>query len=183
MKLSQFFTRITFFCRWIWIFASWGQRLSWPSGSEDFFFDFIEFLTYSVWKISSKFEKLNFSKIFKIITFFRLRLRTSDQVWTPMEPIDALILLDGTIFDIFPLRKWPQIEIWTDGTSSNFNFKTLALQKCCSPSFGRFLRTPYYSLSSDKTSCSTSHWISLILSRGKREKSKKFEKNKKIKLS
>ena len=115
-------------------------------------------------KINSKLEKFDFSKIFKIITFFRLRLRTSGQVSTPMEPIDALILLDGTIFYIFALRKWPQIEIWTYKTSSNFNFKTLASQKCRRPSAGRFARTPYYSSSWDETSCSTSHWISLIMS-------------------
>ena len=51
--------------------------------------------------MNSKFEKFNFSKIFKIITFFRLRLRTLSGVSTPMKPIDALILLDGTVFDIF----------------------------------------------------------------------------------
>ena len=130
-----------------------------PKKSDDFEnFWKIEF--FKLWinfsyKIGKKF---NFSKIFKIITFFRLRLRSSSGFSTSIKSIDVLILLGDTIFDIFPLRKWPQIEIRTYGTSSNFNFKTLAVQKCRRPPSGRFLRTPYYSSSRDETSCSTSHW-------------------------
>ena len=50
-------------------------------------------------------------------------------------------------------------------------------------SFFNFSLTPYYSSSWDETSCSTSHWISLIMSIASARSQKNSKKYKKMKLS
>ena len=77
-----------------------------------------------------KFWKIQFFQKFQFCQFFGLRLRTSSGISTSIESIDVLFLSHDTIFDIFPFRKWPQIEIWTDKTLSNFNFN-------CKPAVNR----------------------------------------------
>ena len=75
-----------------------------------------------------------------------------------IKPIDVKILLASIYSRSSSIRKWIQIEIWTDGGSFNFKFKSLTLPICCRPHFSNFfchritLRVWMWS------SCSTSHW-------------------------
>ena len=93
-----------------------------------------------------------------MIIFFGSDVKPSFELSTSINSIDTQLLPHALSFEIFPSRKWPQIEIRTHKTFPNFNFKSLALSICRRPSGGRFPRTPYYSSSWDGTSCSTSHW-------------------------
>ena len=93
-----------------------------------------------------------------MIIFFGSDVKPSSGFSTSINSIDTQFLSHGLSFEIFPSRKWPQIEIWMYKTFSIFNFKSLASSLCRRPSGGRFPRTPYYSSSWDETSCSTSHW-------------------------
>ena len=109
-------------------------------------------------KFTEKSENSHSRDFFKMIIFFGSDVKPSFELSTSINSIDTLFLPHDLSFEIFPSRKWPQIEIWMYKTFSIFNFKSLASPLCRRPSGGRFPRTPYYSSSWDETSCSTSHW-------------------------
>ena len=67
-------------------------------------------------------------------------------------------LPDETIYSKSPPRKWPQIQIWTDGPNFNLHFKSLASSLCRIPSKWKF---PWHRITLRVgmcPSCSTSHW-------------------------
>ena len=90
--------------------------------------------------------------------FFGSRVQTSSAFSTPLEPINAEFLPDGTIYSKNPSRKWILIQIWTHGPDFNFDFKSLALPLCRKPSFWRFPEHRITLRVGMCPSCSTSHW-------------------------
>ena len=120
--------------------------------------------------IHEKIRKFTFSRFFRNDHFFRLRCETFVRIFNLDKLYRHTTPSAWPIFRDFSFPEMASIEIWTDKTFSNFNFKSLALPICCRPSGRRFSRTPYYSSSRDETSCSTSHcyqnsfkWFDLLI--------------------
>ena len=103
-------------------------------------------------------KKLTFPQIFKFFTFFGSVVPPLFGFSTSIKPIDVKILPASIYSRSSSIRKWIQIEIWADGGSFNFEFKSLTSSICCRPHFSNFschritLRVWMWS------SCSTSHW-------------------------
>ena len=90
--------------------------------------------------------------------FFGSRVQTSSAFSTPLEPINAKFLPDGTIYLKSHPRKWIQIQIRMDGTEFNLQLKFLKLPLGSIPSKWRF---PWHRITLRVgmcPSCSTSHW-------------------------
>ena len=81
---------------------------------------------------------------------------------TLIKSINPLTLPDEIYFRSRPIRKWIQIEIWTDEPRFIFHFKSLALPICCRPRKWRF---PWHRITlrvGMGPSCSTSHVKHLV---------------------
>ena len=115
--------------------------------------------TFEKRNLGSGTKKINFSKKFKIFTFFGSHVQPSSAFLTSIKSIDRKILPASIILCSRSscIGKCSQIKIWMYGDIFNLSFKSLALPKCCRPHFSRFswhritLRVWMW------TSCSTSH--------------------------
>ena len=112
---------------------------------------------------SSKMEFFIFFKNFHILSFFWLRGVTFILILNLDKSYKRKILPASIYSTSRPIRKWIQIEIWTDEPSSKFDFKKLAA------SLRRrlhFLNFPWHRITLRVgmwPSCSTSHWKWLLL--------------------
>ena len=102
-------------------------------------------------------EKSIFPQIFHFFIFFGSEVPPLFGILTSIKLIDVKILPASIYSRSSSIRKWIQIEIWMDGGSFNFEFKSLTSSICCRPHFSNFschritLRVWMWS------SCSTSH--------------------------
>ena len=107
-----------------------------------------------------KAQKLNFSLFSKILTFchfFGSVMQPKFQISTSKKAIDVKILPASIYSRSSSIRKWTQIEIWTDEPSFNFDFKFLASSLCCRLDFSNFLWHRITLRVEMWPSCSTSH--------------------------
>ena len=83
--------------------------------------------------------------------------KTLSALWPWIKSIAMLFLILLAYYELFPSRKCIQIEIWTDGTSSNITGYILKLPICCILASGPFALQPYYSRGKNMKFYSTSH--------------------------
>ena len=106
----------------------------------------------------SRASKIDFRQKSADRHFFGSRVQTSSAFSTPLEPINAEFLPDGTIYSKNPPRKWIQIQIRTDGLNFNLQFKSLASPLRRRPWKWRFPEHRITLRVGMCPSCSTSHW-------------------------
>ena len=110
----------------------------------------------------SDLKKSIFQKKFKMIIFFSSEVQPSSGFSTSIKSIGSLILPDVIYFSSRPIRKWIQIQIWTDEPIFIFDFKSLTLPKCRRPQKWRFSWHRITLRVGMRPSCSTSHFKCLV---------------------
>ena len=103
--------------------------------------------------------KMTSAKIQPIISFFGPSVQTLSPFSVSLKPINLKILPDGNIYYLKRhLRKWIQIQIRTNETDFNLQFKFLKLSLGSIPSKWRFPEHRITLRVGMCPSCSTSHW-------------------------